>query len=65
MRALKRALPDGTNSAVITVQHESATNAESDLLTVVFSDGRGVEVRIGTLDKSTAGTNQKRHLSVA
>jgi hypothetical protein len=60
VRALKRALPDGTNSAVITVRHDSASNAESGVVTVVFSNGRGLEVRIGTLDKSSATISSRR-----
>ena len=50
MRAIKRSLPDGESSAVISLRHERASNAESDVLTLVFRDGRGIEVHIGTLD---------------
>jgi hypothetical protein len=50
VRALKRALPEGSNSATLTMRHESASNAESDVLTIVFPNGRGIEIRIGALD---------------
>lgn len=50
VRAFKRALPEGSSSAVVTVRHEAASNADSDVMTIVFTNGRGVELRIGILD---------------
>lgn len=63
-RALKRALPPEASSelgttAVVSVRHEQATNAESDVVTFSFPNGRGVVLRIGTLDKPFE-TNNKR-----
>ena len=50
VRAFKRSLPDGETSAVVSVRHERISNAESDVLTLVFANGRGLEFHIGTLD---------------
>jgi hypothetical protein len=52
IRAFKRALPEGSNTAVLTLKHESLSNGESDVLTLVFPNGHGVELRIGSLDPS-------------
>jgi hypothetical protein len=49
MRAVKRSLPDGETPARISVKHERMSNAESDILTVVFANGRGLEFHIATL----------------
>src|SRR5579859_8044282 len=52
-RALKRVLQndagDFERTAKISVQHEKATNAESDVISITFPDGRGIELHIGTL----------------
>jgi hypothetical protein len=50
MRALKRALPEGDTSAVVSFRHERISNAESDIVTLVFPSGRGIELHFGTLD---------------
>ena len=52
MRDLKRSLPEEETTAVIEIRHEQMSNAESDILTLAFPDGRRIEIRIGTLDKA-------------
>jgi len=63
IRAFKRALPEGSNSAVLTLRHESLINGESDTLALVFPNGHGVELRIGLLDPSKA-TNKRDFVSL-
>lgn len=62
-RALKRVLQndagDFERTARISVQHERATNAESDVISITFPDGRGIELHIGTLDKPNELTNKR------
>jgi len=59
MRAFRRALPDGTTSAVITLQHEkNVSNAEVDELTIVLPSGKGIEIHIGTLDTPNNGNRR-------
>jgi hypothetical protein len=50
MRAFKRSVPDGETSAVVSLRHERMSNAESQVLTFVFPNGRGLEVHVATLD---------------
>lgn len=50
IRVLKRSLPEGDTSAVISLQHERMSNSESDVVTLVFPNGRGIELHVGTLD---------------
>lgn len=54
VRVLVRALPEGQHSAVLTLKHEGMSNGSDDLLTVVLPNGRGLEIRVGTLDKPDA-----------
>ncbi len=67
-RALKRVLQndagDVARTAVISVQHEKVTNAESDLVTIKFSDGRGIELHIGTLDTPNDLTRKRDFVTV-
>jgi hypothetical protein len=62
-RALKRVLQndasDFERTAKISVQHEKATNAESDVISITFPDGRGIELHVGTLDKPNQLTNKR------
>lgn len=62
-RALKRVLQndagDFGRTARISVQHEKATNTESDTITITFPDGRGIELHVGTLDKPNQLTNKR------
>jgi hypothetical protein len=62
-RALKRVLQndagDVERTAKISVQHEKVSNAESDIISITFSDGRGIELHIGTLDKPFQSTNRR------
>lgn len=66
-RALKRVLQndagDLERTARISVQHENVTNAESDIITVTFPDGRGIELRVGTLDKPNRLTNKRDYVT--
>jgi hypothetical protein len=58
---MKRALPEGEPStALISVQHEPTNNAETDILLFSFRNGKGIELRIGTLDKSSEGMNTNK-----
>lgn len=50
MRAFKRSLPEGNTSALVSLRHERAGNAESDVVTLVFPNGRGLELHFATLD---------------
>lgn len=62
-RALKRVLQNDAGeferTARISVQHEKASNAESDIVSITFSDGRGIELHVGTLDKPNTLTNKR------
>ena len=59
-RALKRVLQneagDVERTARIFVQHEKATNAESDTITIIFPDGRGIELHGRRPARSTGST---------
>jgi len=44
-------------TVTVSVAHERATNAESEVVSFSLSDGRGIELRIGTLDKSDPDMN--------
>lgn len=61
-RAIKRSLPTDSDTdsttVVVSVRHEHASNAESEVVSFSFPDGRGIELRIGSLDKPDA--NMKR-----
>jgi hypothetical protein len=54
-RAIKRSLPADsdteTTTVVVSVRHEHGSNAESEVVSFSFPGGRGIELRIGTLDK--------------
>lgn len=63
VRALKRSLPsEATDSEIVvhvSVRHERVANAESDAVFLSFSNGRGIELHIGTLDQPERGTNKR------
>jgi hypothetical protein len=58
MRVLKRSLPQERTGVVVGVHHEQASNAESDLMTFDFPDGRRITIGVVTLDR--AGKGSKR-----
>lgn len=63
-RAIDRALwRPGDKERKLTVQvsvrHERMTNAESDVLSLSFPNGRGIQIQVGTLDQANAGTNRR------
>jgi hypothetical protein len=62
-RALKRVLQNDAGgverTARISVQHEKISNAESDVISITFPDGRGIELHVGTLDKPNELTNKR------
>src|ERR1700722_10773763 len=66
-RSLKRVLHndagDFERTAKISVQHEKANNAEADLITITFPDGRGIELHVGTLDKPNALTGKREFVT--
>ncbi len=57
IRELKRSLPEETTAAIVTIRHEQASNGESDIITLLFPNGRRICIRIVTLDSNT---NSKR-----
>ena len=61
-RAIKRSLAaEGTTetTAIVAIRHERMSNAESDVVLLTLSDGRGIEIHIGTLDKPNAYTDKR------
>jgi len=64
VRTIKRTFPDGTTTALVSVRHEQTSNAETDVITMSFPDGRGIEIHLGTLDKPNENTNQRDFVSV-
>jgi hypothetical protein len=62
-RALKRVLQNDTGDferkANISVQHEKVSNAESDVISITFPDGRGIELHVGTLDNPNQLTKKR------
>jgi hypothetical protein len=49
-RALKRALPEGPKPAIVSVKHGPGSDADFDVLTIVFADGQGIRLTIVTPD---------------
>lgn len=64
VRALKRDLPEGSHLASVSLKHENMSNAQSDLVTIVFENGRGIELRISTLDQPDATTHKRDFVSL-
>jgi hypothetical protein len=62
-RALKRVLQRDAGElerpAKVSVQHEKASNAEADIISITFPDGRGIELHIGILDKPNEFSNKR------
>jgi hypothetical protein len=52
-RALSPTSGDDETVVYVSVRHERAVNAESDVLSLSFPNGRGIQLHIGTLDKSS------------
>jgi hypothetical protein len=67
MRGLKRILRndagDFGRTAMISVQHEKVSNAESDVISITFPDGRGIELHVGNLDKPNQLTNKREFVT--
>jgi|SRR5579859_618772 len=67
-RALKRSLPiEASNSETpmyVSVRHERISNAESDIVSLSFPNGRGIELHIGTIDKPNTETNKRDFVTV-
>lgn len=67
-RTIKRSLSTGANdseaSVCVSVRHERMSNAESDVVSLSFPDGRGIELHIGTLDKPDAQTGKRDFASL-
>jgi hypothetical protein len=61
-KALKRTLAseaaDSSATALVSLKHESMNNGDSDTICVVFPNGHGIQLRVGTIDK--AGATNKR-----
>jgi hypothetical protein len=60
VRAMKRALPEVPSTALISVQHEPTSNAETYVLRFSFRDGKGIELSIGALDKPSESMNSNK-----
>jgi hypothetical protein len=58
-RALSPTMGDGETTVRVSVLHERLSNGQSDALSLTFPNGRGIRIRIGTLDKADT-TNTKR-----
>src|SRR5690348_13557033 len=61
-RSVKRVLQNDAgvfSTARISIQHERASNAESDVILITFPDGRGIELHVGILDKPNQLTNKR------
>jgi len=62
-RALKRSISaetgDSDTTVLISLRHERVSNGESDVVSFVFLDGRGIELHVGTLDKPEELTNKR------
>jgi len=62
-RALKRSLPSEAIDSEVTirlsVQHERVSNAESDTVSLLWPNGRSIQLHIGTLDKPQKEINKR------
>jgi hypothetical protein len=62
-RAINRALSpttgDGDTTVHVSVRHQRLGNADADILSLSFSNGRGIQFQIGTLDKPAAHTGKR------
>jgi len=58
-RSISSAIGDSQSNVLVSLQHQRLVNGESDILTLNFQDGRGVELRVGTLDKADNSTNRR------
>lgn len=63
VRALKRSLPSEASESQVTVhvsiRRERVSNAESETVFFTFSNGRGIELHIGTLDTPQKEVNKR------
>jgi hypothetical protein len=58
-RALSPTMGDSETTIRVSVRHERMSNAESEILSLSFPYGRGIQIQIGTLDKPDAHTNKR------
>ena len=62
-RAIKRFLAAEASvherTVLVSVRQERVSNAESDVVSLSFPNGRGIELRIATLDKPDTHTNKR------
>ncbi len=61
-RAIKRSLQaesDAETTILVSVRHERISNAETDVVSFSFPNGRGIELHVGTLDKPDTYTNKR------
>jgi hypothetical protein len=64
IRDVRHNLPEGSHLATVTLKHQDMSNAQSDVLTIVFENGRGIELRLATLDKPDATTHKRDYVTV-
>jgi hypothetical protein len=55
-RALAATTGDSDSTVHVSVRHEHASNAETEVLSLSFPDGRGVRLTMITLDKPLSGS---------
>jgi hypothetical protein len=64
MRAIRRFLPEGETTVVISVKQERISNAQSDVVSFSLPNGRGIELHIGTLDKPFTGNDKRDYVTL-
>ena len=50
---------DGETTVRVSVLHERMSNGQSDALSLTFPNGRGIRIRIGTLDKALDASTKR------
>jgi len=58
-RALSPTMGDGETTVRVSVLHERMSNGQSDALSLTFPNGRGIRIRIGTLDKALDASTKR------
>lgn len=58
-RALSPTMGDRDTTVRVSIRHERMSNAESDVLSLSFANGRGIQIHIGTLDRPDAHSNKR------
>jgi hypothetical protein len=63
VRAMQSVLGTGENTygrtAVVSVRHDRRSNGSSEVVQIIFQDGRGIDLTLTTLDKPDPDTNAR------